>query len=415
MGTATRPFARMKIAIILFATLVALAAAQELEPAAEASDATSGKQLVEDFLGDAIEQDVQTESTWGRHNRRRRATSTYNRLPAGSNKNPPAGYMPKPGSGKCRCRGSGHGLDSCGELCCAASPYTDPSTSTSVKYSYKNGGRRSTSNFCYQRRPAMTRGSNQAPPAGYKAKRGSGKCRCRGSGFGLDSCGTLCCAASPFTAPNSDSIHYYKKGGSRSTSNFCYEPINYSGEELEELEDSRKDAEEDVQTESPWGRHNRRRRATSTYNRLPAGSNKKPPAGYMPKRGSGKCRCRGSGHGLDSCGELCCAASPYTDPSTSTSVKYSYKNGGRRSTSNFCYQRRPAMTRGSNQAPPAGYKAKRGSGKCRCRGSGFGLDSCGTLCCAASPFTAPNSDSIHYYKKGGSRSTSNFCYEPIKY
>merc|ERR1712167_450322 len=370
MGTATRPFARMKIAIILFATLVALAAAQELEPAAEASDATSGKQLVEDFLGDAIEQDVQTESTWGRHLRRRRATSTYNRLPAGSNKNPPAGYMPKPGSGKCRCRGSGHGLDSCGELCCAASPYTDPSTSTSVKYSYKNG-RRSTSNFCYQRRPAMTRGSNQAPPAGYKAKRGSGKCRCRGSGFGLDSCGTLCCAASPFTAPNSDSIHYYKKGGRRSTSNFCYEPINYSGEELEELEDSRKDAEEDVQTESTWGRHNRRRRATSTYNRLPAGSNKKPPAGYMPKRGSGKCRCRGSGRGLDSCGSLCCAASPYTDPSTSTSVRYSYKNGGRRSTSNFCYQRRPAMTRGPNQAPPAGYKAKRGSGKCRCRGSGL--------------------------------------------
>merc|ERR1711990_954331 len=116
MGTATRPFARMKIAIILFATLVALAAAQELEPAAEASDATSGRQLVEDFLGDAIEQDVQTESTWGRHLRRRRATSTYNRLPAGSNKNPPAGYMPKRGSGKCRCRGSGHGLDPCAAL-----------------------------------------------------------------------------------------------------------------------------------------------------------------------------------------------------------------------------------------------------------------------------------------------------------
>ena len=33
----------------------------------------------------------------------------------------------------------------------------------------------------------------------------------------------------------------------------------------------------------------------------------------------------------------------------------------------------------SNGNPPPGYVAKSGSGPCQCRGSGFGLESCGEL------------------------------------
>ncbi len=39
-------------------------------------------------------------------------------------------------------------------------------------------------------------------------------------------------------------------------------------------------------------------------------SNLFPPAGYYCPKGCGTCKCGGSGSGLDSCGELCCASSP---------------------------------------------------------------------------------------------------------
>ena len=64
-----------------------------------------------------------------------------------------------------------------------------------------------------------------------------------------------------------------------------------------------------------------------------------------------------------------------------------------------------------NSPPPRGYKAKPGSGACRCRGSGYGIDSCGTLCCAASPYTSTDPSSKYYYKKGGSRGIANLCFE----
>merc|ERR1711871_328574 len=75
-------------------------------------------------------------------------------LPSGSNKNPPMGYSAKAGSGPCRCRGSGYGLDSCGELCCAHSPYTDPDPNG--KYYFGKGGTRTSANLCYEKAgPAM--------------------------------------------------------------------------------------------------------------------------------------------------------------------------------------------------------------------------------------------------------------------
>jgi hypothetical protein len=54
--------------------------------------------------------------------------------------------------------------------------------------------------------------------------------------------------------------------------------------------------------------------SAETMDGLPPGSNRAPPPGYVAKEGAVHCRCIGSGIGLDSCGELCCAASPYTDP-----------------------------------------------------------------------------------------------------
>ena len=68
-------------------------------------------------------------------------------------------------------------------------------------------------------------------------------------------------------------------------------------------------------------------------------------------------------------------------------------------------------THGANMAAPPGYKAKAGSGKCLCRGSGHGLYSCGTLCCAASPYTDPNPAGQYYFGKAHSRSEANLCYE----
>ena len=58
-------------------------------------------------------------------------------------------------------------------------------------------------------------------------------------------------------------------------------------------------------------------------------------------------------------------------------------------------------------AAPPGYKAKPGSSKCMCRGSGVGLDSCGTLCCAASPYTDPNPAGKYYH---GTNKANNLCY-----
>merc|ERR1719359_1865883 len=69
-----------------------------------------------------------------------------------------------------------------------------------------------------------------------------------------------------------------------------------------------------------------------------------------------------------------------------------------------------SLPSGSNQAPPDGYVAKANSGPCNCRGSGWGLDSCGTLCCAASPYTDPDPNGQYYYEKGG-RTIDDMCYE----
>ena len=68
---------------------------------------------------------------------------------------------------------------------------------------------------------------------------------------------------------------------------------------------------------------------------------------------------------------------------------------------------------GSNALPPAGYRAKAGSGPCMCRGSGMGLDSCGELCCANSPFTATDPSSNDYFGKGGHRTDANLCWEAL--
>jgi hypothetical protein len=72
----------------------------------------------------------------------------------------------------------------------------------------------------------------------------------------------------------------------------------------------------------------------------------------------------------------------------------------------------------SNRNPPPGYVAKPGSGPCQCGGSGFGLKSCGELCCEHSPYTSTNPDSEYYYERGSSsRSTGtavNLCWTPLE-
>jgi len=69
-----------------------------------------------------------------------------------------------------------------------------------------------------------------------------------------------------------------------------------------------------------------------------------------------------------------------------------------------------ALPSGSNMAAPSGYVAKAGSAQCRCRGSGWGLDSCGSLCCAASPYTDPDPSGKYYYGKNG-KTEADMCYE----
>ena len=59
---------------------------------------------------------------------------------------------------------------------------------------------------------------------------------------------------------------------------------------------------------------------------LPCGANLAAPPGYTPKAGSGPCRCDqsgpNSGMGLKSCGALCCANSPLTNPCSGQSPCY---------------------------------------------------------------------------------------------
>ena len=68
------------------------------------------------------------------------------------------------------------------------------------------------------------------------------------------------------------------------------------------------------------------------------------------------------------------------------------------------------MPSGENKSPPLGYVAKIGSGPCLCTGSGVGLDSCGELCCAASPYTDPDPNGKHYYGNDG-KTMADMCYE----
>ena len=73
---------------------------------------------------------------------------------------------------------------------------------------------------------------------------------------------------------------------------------------------------------------------------------------------------------------------------------------------------------GHNNAAPAGYKPIAGAGPCTCtQGSGTyaepggGLGSCGTLCCAASPYTDPDPSGEYY---AGNVGYGGMCYEPEK-
>ena len=88
----------------------------------------------------------------------------------------------------------------------------------------------------------------------------------------------------------------------------------------------------------------------------------------------------------------------------------------------FCAdQRTPAAKKGgadgdlphakSNSDPPDGFKAKAGSGPCKCQGSGIGLDSCGSLCCADSPYTSTDPTDKDYFMNGGQKSKANVCWE----
>ena len=65
----------------------------------------------------------------------------------------------------------------------------------------------------------------------------------------------------------------------------------------------------------------------------------------------------------------------------------------------------------NNRFAPTGYKAKADSGPCQCKDEGFGLDSCGELCCENSPYTATDPQDPFYYMNGGTRSTKNLCWE----
>jgi len=67
---------------------------------------------------------------------------------------------------------------------------------------------------------------------------------------------------------------------------------------------------------------------------------------------------------------------------------------------------------GSNADPPPGFIAKSGSGPCKCTGNGLGLNSCGNLCCADSPWTSTNPADQYYFANGGQKSLENLCWKP---
>ena len=96
---------------------------------------------------------------------------------------------------------------------------------------------------------ALPRGANMAAPPGYKAKPGSSKCMCRGSGVGLDSCGTLCCAASPYTDPNPAGKYYH---GTNKANNLCYE-IRSSSLDLKSWDESESCNAEPCCAGTSWG------------------------------------------------------------------------------------------------------------------------------------------------------------------
>ena len=69
---------------------------------------------------------------------------------------------------------------------------------------------------------------------------------------------------------------------------------------------------------------------------------------------------------------------------------------------------------GQNAEAPPGYRAKEGSGPCMCRRSGWGLDSCGKLCCARSPYTATDPGNKYFFGKhpvASQRTDANLCWE----
>jgi len=74
-----------------------------------------------------------------------------------------------------------------------------------------------------------------------------------------------------------------------------------------------------------------------------------------------------------------------------------------------CFDALPIV--GSNSSPPMGYVAKSGSGPCLCSGNGIGLNSCGELCCASSPFTSTDPDDQYFYQNGGAADISNLCWQ----
>ena len=89
-------------------------------------------------------------------------------------------------------------------------------------------------------------------------------------------------------------------------------------------------------------------RSTGSYPMV--GQNAEAPAGYIAKAGSGPCMCRRSGWGLDSCGKLCCARSPYT--ATDPSNKYffgKHPNPTARTDANLCWEALPSPPCGLNE------------------------------------------------------------------
>ena len=71
---------------------------------------------------------------------------------------------------------------------------------------------------------------------------------------------------------------------------------------------------------------------------------------------------------------------------------------------------------GQNAEAPVGYVAKASSGPCMCRRSGWGLDSCGKLCCARSPYTATDPSNKYFFGKHPNptaRTDANLCWEAL--